>query len=323
MTAVTDTASKRTTFSNPIAMIGLGKMGANMARRLARAGIYVVGFDAMPATRATLDAENGIDTFDSLELTIAALSTNAKVNSPRTVWVMLPAGEITENTLLQLRTLLQPGDLVIDGGNCNYIDSQRRGREFAEKQIEFIDCGVSGGVWGLANGYCLMFGGSESAARQLRPFAEALAPSKTDGWVHCGPVGSGHFAKMVHNGIEYGMMQAFAEGFALMAGKTEFDFKLDQVGEAWRHGSVVRSWLLDLTAQALQDPSSIDAISPVVADSGEGRWTIDEAIRQGTPTPVIAMSVMSRFDSQGKADYGNRLLAMMRKGFGGHSVTKK
>jgi 6-phosphogluconate dehydrogenase len=304
-------------------MIGLGRMGGNMARRMARAGIQVAGFDAMQTTRDQFKDDMGIQTFASLEQTITALDVNNQPNISRTVWVMLPAGEITESTLVQLRTLLNAGDLVIDGGNCNYLDSQRRGQEFAAKQIEFMDCGVSGGVWGLANGYCLMYGGSDEAALQLKPFVEALAPSKTDGWVHCGPVGSGHFAKMVHNGIEYGMMQAFAEGFALMAGKKEFDFKLDAVGEAWRHGSVVRSWLLDLTAQALQDPASIDAVSPIVADSGEGRWTIDEAIRQGTPTPVIALSVMSRFDSQGKADYGNRLLAMMRKGFGGHSVVKK
>jgi 6-phosphogluconate dehydrogenase len=312
-----------TTPKHQIAMIGLGRMGGNMAKRMARAGIQVAGFDAVQTTREQFNDEAGIQTFASLEQTIAALNTDNESNGSRTIWVMLPAGEITESTLVQLRTLLKAGDLVIDGGNCNYLDSQRRGQEFAAKQIEFMDCGVSGGVWGLANGYCLMYGGSAAAASQLKPFVEVLAPSKADGWVHCGPVGSGHFAKMVHNGIEYGMMQAFAEGFALMAGKKEFDFKLDAVGEAWRHGSVVRSWLLDLTAQALQDPASIEAVSPIVADSGEGRWTIDEAIRQGTPTPVIALSVMSRFDSQGKADYGNRLLAMMRKGFGGHSVVKK
>jgi 6-phosphogluconate dehydrogenase len=319
MSVVTDSTAKK----HQIAMIGLGRMGANMAKRMALSGIEVIGFDAAEATRDQFKDVAGIQTFASLEQTITALNTKPSINGSRTVWVMLPAGEITESTLVQLRQLLSAGDLVIDGGNCNYLDSQRRGQEFAAKQIEFIDCGVSGGVWGLANGYCLMYGGSTTAALQLKPFAEALAPSKTDGWVHCGPVGSGHFAKMVHNGIEYGMMQAFAEGFALMAGKKEFDFKLGAIGEAWRHGSVVRSWLLDLTAQALQDPASIEAVSPIVADSGEGRWTIDEAIRQGTPTPVIALSVMSRFDSQGKADYGNRLLAMMRKGFGGHSVTKK
>jgi 6-phosphogluconate dehydrogenase len=321
MSAVTDVTDV-TNANHQIAMIGLGRMGGNMAKRMARAGIKVVGFDAMQATRELFNDEAGIQTFASLEQTVAALNKDNRPNTSRTIWVMLPAGEVTESTLLQLRTLLKAGDLVIDGGNCNYLDSQRRGQEFTAKQIEFMDCGVSGGVWGLANGYCLMYGGSDAAAQQLKPFVEALAPSKTDGWVHCGPVGSGHFAKMVHNGIEYGMMQAFAEGFALMAGKKEFDFKLDAVGEAWRHGSVVRSWLLDLTAQALRDPASIAAVSPIVADSGEGRWTIDEAIRQGTPTPVIALSVMSRFDSQGKADFGNRLLAMMRKGFGGHSVEK-
>jgi 6-phosphogluconate dehydrogenase len=301
---------------NHIAMIGLGKMGGNMARRLARNQISVHAFDAMPAAREALNNEPKVTTYTSLQETIRALP------SPKKVWVMLPAGEITQSTLDQLSTLLLPGDLIIDGGNCNYLDSQKRAAFFGAKQIEFIDCGVSGGVWGLANGYCLMFGGSQPAAKMLQPFVAALAPAANNGWVHCGPSGSGHFAKMIHNGIEYGMMQALAEGLSLMHGKPEFAFDLGQVTEAWRHGSVVRSWLLDLTADALKTPGAVDAVAPFVSDSGEGRWTIDEAIRQGTPAPVIAMSVMSRFDSQGKADYGNQLLSLMRQGFGGHATKK-
>jgi 6-phosphogluconate dehydrogenase len=299
-----------------IAMIGLGKMGGNMARRLARGGIAVHAFDASESAREALKNEPGVTVHTSLQDTVSALP------SPKIVWVMLPAGEITANTLHALSTTLNPGDLVVDGGNCNYLDSQTRASELHAKGLEFIDCGVSGGVWGLANGYCLMFGGSTLAATLIKPFIKVLAVSPTDGWVHCGAVGSGHFAKMIHNGIEYGMMQAMAEGFALMAGKPDLHFKLDEISEAWRHGSVVRSWLLDLTASALKDPETMQTVAPVVPDSGEGRWTIDEAIRQGTPAPVIAMSVMSRFDSQGKADTTNRLLSLMRKGFGGHAVVE-
>jgi 6-phosphogluconate dehydrogenase len=299
---------------NSIAMIGLGKMGGNMARRLARSQITVHAFDAQAAARDALSVEPNIQTYTSLQDTVAALP------AKKIVWVMLPAGDITQGTLDTLNGLLKPGDLVIDGGNCNYLDSQKRAVVFARNQIEFIDCGVSGGVWGLANGYCLMFGGTKEAANILAPFVKALAPTPDTGWVHCGPVGSGHFAKMIHNGIEYGMMQAFAEGLSLMHGKPEFQFDLAAVTESWRHGSVVRSWLLDLTADALKTPGAVDSVAPFVADSGEGRWTVDEAIRQGTPAPVIAMSVMSRFDSQGKANYGNQLLSLMRKGFGGHTT---
>lgn len=297
-----------------IAMIGLGKMGGNMARRLARGGITVHAYDAFEAARDALKSEPGVVLHNSLSATVAALP------SPKIVWVMLPAGEITATTISAASSGLSAGDLIVDGGNCNYIDSQTRAANLQTRGLEFIDCGVSGGVWGLANGYCLMFGGSTRAAQIIQPFIKVLAVTPNDGWVHCGAVGSGHFAKMIHNGIEYGMMQAMAEGFALMAGKPELSFKLDEISEAWRHGSVVRSWLLDLTAAALKDPATMQTVAPVVPDSGEGRWTIDEAIRQGTPAPVIAMSVMSRFDSQGKADTTNRLLSLMRKGFGGHAV---
>ena len=299
-----------------IAIVGLGKMGGNMSRRLAAGGIRVEAFDASAAAREALNGLMGIRTHDSLALALRQLPDN----QPRLVWTMLPAGDITELTLMALPELLTRGDLVIDGGNANYLDSQRRGAFFATHGIEFLDCGVSGGVWGLKNGYSLMFGGSRAAAAALKPFVQVLAPASDRGWVHCGPVGSGHFAKMIHNGIEYGMMQAMAEGFSLLAGKTEFDFDLAAVGDAWREGSVVRSWLLDLTVDALKTPNALETVAPFVSDSGEGRWTVDEAVRQGVPIPVITMALMNRFDSQGKADTANKMLALMRKGFGGHSV---
>ena len=300
-----------------ILMVGLGRMGANMARRLAGKGASVHGYDPAAAARNAMtetSAQFPLTLHEDLADAVRALP------SPRMIWLMLPAGAVTQQTIDLLPPMLEAGDLVIDGGNANYLDSQARGQALAAKGIEFVDCGVSGGVWGLQNGYCLMYGASAGAARAIAPVMKLLAVSADDGWLHCGPVGSGHFVKMIHNGIEYGMMQSLAEGFALMAGKSDFKLPLGQIGELWRHGSVVRSWLLDLTAQALQDPGGLEQVAPVVADSGEGRWTIDEAIRQGTPAPVIAMALMSRFDSQGKADTGNRLLALMRKGFGGHAV---
>ncbi len=299
-----------------LAMIGLGRMGANMARRLARAGVPVEGYDAQAASRDALADEAGLRTHASLAAAVAALP------SPRAVWLMLPAGETTESTLAELCSLLSPGDLVVDGGNANYLDSQRRAAELKAAGLAFADCGVSGGVWGLENGYCLMYGTNDAdAAARVARWARLLAPAPDRGWLHCGPAGSGHFAKMIHNGIEYGMMQAIAEGFSLLEGRKDLAFDLGGVAELWRHGSVVRSWLLDLTADALRDPDAMAALAPLVPDSGEGRWTIDEAIRQGRPAPVIAMALMSRFDSQGGADTANRLLALMRKGFGGHAVT--
>jgi 6-phosphogluconate dehydrogenase len=297
-----------------LAMVGLGRMGANMARRLARGGARVHGFDAQPEARDALADEPGVVRHASLAEAVAALPV------PRTVWLMLPAGEISEAALAELVTRLAPGDLVVDGANANYLESQRHARELEAHGLRFADCGVSGGVWGLANGYCLMYGADAEAAARLAPIARILAPTPDSGWLHCGPPGSGHFVKMIHNGIEYGAMQAYAEGFALLEGKTEFDLDLAAVGELWRHGSVVRSWLLDLTVDALREPGALDAVAPFVADSGEGRWTVDESVRQGTPAPVIALALMSRFASQGRADVGNRLLSLMRKGFGGHAV---
>jgi 6-phosphogluconate dehydrogenase len=300
----------------PLAMVGLGRMGANMARRLGQAGVAVHGVDADGGARSALQGAPGVTVHETLEAALAALP------APRTVWLMLPAGGATQAVLDELLQQLGSGDLVIDGGNADHRDSRRRAEVFAGRGIGFADCGVSGGVWGLENGYCLMFGADGAAAPRVAALARVLAPAPDRGWVHCGAPGAGHFVKMIHNGIEYGAMQAYAEGFALLDGS---QYRLDpaKVGEAWRHGSVIRSWLLDLTVAALAEPDALNAVQPYVADSGEGRWTVEEAIRQGTPAPVIALALMSRLDSQGRADTANRLLALMRKGFGGHPVKAK
>ena len=297
--------------------IGLGRMGANMARRLARGGLQVHGFDPSGPARAALAAEAGVVLHDSLSNAVQAQP------GRRLVWLMLPAGAITDQTLAALESELRAGDVLVDGGNANYLDSQARAARWKQRGVDFVDCGVSGGIWGLAEGFCLMAGGEDDAIEALLPLFERLAPAPDRGWLHAGPSGAGHFTKMVHNGIEYGMMQAYAEGFALMAGKTDLHIDLNAMAELWRHGSVVRSWLLDLTATALQDPTAMEKLAPVVADSGEGRWTVDEAIRQGTPVPVISAALMARFSSQGKADTSNRLLSLMRKGFGGHQTVEK
>jgi 6-phosphogluconate dehydrogenase len=236
---------------------------------------------------------------------------------------MLPAGEPTQGAIDQLLALLSNSDTLVDGGNSYYKDSMSRALELSQRGLRFVDAGVSGGIHGLANGYCLMLGGTPKAIGQFEPFARILAPGPETGWLHCGPSGAGHFAKMIHNGIEYGMMQAFGEGFALLAGRKEFDIDLARLAETWRHGSVVRSWLLDLTTEVLAEDENLAAIAPVVADSGEGRWTALESIEQGTPAPVITMALMSRFSSQGKSDFSRKLLAMMRAKFGGHPVTRQ
>ena len=300
-----------------IGMIGLGRMGANMARRLARGGIRVAAFDAAEAARAAIATEPGVVPVADLASLVAALP------APRVVWVMLPAGDITETTIATVAAQLAPGDVVVDGGNANYRDSRRRAAQLATRGIHFVDAGVSGGIWGLENGYSIMFGGSPEAAAVVEPFIRVLAPAADLGWLHSGPAGSGHFVKMIHNGIEYGMMQAFAEGFAVLRAKTEFDIDLAAIAELWRHGSVVRSWLLDLTADFLAADDTLDHVSPVVADSGEGRWTALEAIELGVPAPVMSLALMARFASQGKDDFASKLLAMMRAGFGGHAVQKK
>jgi 6-phosphogluconate dehydrogenase len=299
-----------------LGMIGLGRMGGNMSRRLARAGHTVVAWDRSPEARATLAGEPRINGAGTLEEVVALLPV------PRIVWLMLPAGAATEETLQRLVSLLGPDDVIVDGANALYKDSQRHAAELAEHGLRFVDAGVSGGVWGLENGYGLMVGGDDESVRTVEPILRALAPADDRGWVHCGRAGAGHFAKMVHNGIEYGMMQAYAEGFALMRAKTELALDVPKIAEAWRHGTVIRSWLLDLTAEFLAEDASLESIAPFVADSGEGRWTAHESIDLGVPTPVMTLALMERFASQGRADYANRLLSRMRQAFGGHAVKK-
>jgi 6-phosphogluconate dehydrogenase len=296
---------------------GLGRMGGNMARRLARQGERIALFNRRHEVTAALAAETGHAAAASIEAFVAAL------DAPRIVWLMLPAGEATESALGALLPLLQAGDLVVDGGNGFYKDALRRAAWLGERGIDFADAGVSGGVWGLAEGYCIMFGGTEMAAARLAPYLKKLAPSPETGWLHTGPTGSGHFVKMVHNGIEYGMMQAFAEGFALMENKREFALDVGAIAELWRHGSVVRSWLLDLTAGFLSADAELAGVAPVVADSGEGRWTAIEAIEQGIPAPVMSLALMMRFASQGRNDYAAKVLAKMRQAFGGHALAEK
>ncbi len=297
-----------------LAMIGLGKMGANMVRRLCRQGIEVVGYDRDAATVARLGTEAAMLTAASVSDAVSQLT------APRIVWLMLPSGDPTETQLKELAAMLSPGDVVIDGGNSNYKDSQRRGAWLAERGIEFMDAGTSGGVWGLDNGYCLMVGGSKEVAAIMKPVLQALAPAPDRGWAHVGPVGAGHYSKMLHNGIEYGMMQALAEGLDLLKNKKEFDFDLAQLTELWRHGSVVRSWLLDLTADALKDDQELASIAPHVSDSGEGRWTVIDSVEQGIAAPVLTLALQMRFASQDDTGYANRLLSMMRNAFGGHAI---
>ena len=299
-----------------IGLYGLGRMGGNMARRLSRGGIRVHACNRNHQVSLDLAAEEArITPHVDLAALVAALP------APRVVWLMLPAGAATEAAVDELAALLSPGDLLVDGANGFYQEAMRRAEALQARGLGFVDVGVSGGVWGLANGYCLMAGGEGEQIARLAPFLKVLAPTPENGWLHAGPVGAGHFTKMVHNGIEYGMMQALAEGFALMSAKQEFQLDLAAVAELWRHSSVVRSWLLDLTADFLKSDQKLDAIAPVVADSGEGRWTALESVNLGVPTPVMTMALMSRFASQGQGDYANRVLAMMRKGFGGHAVS--
>ncbi|NOT18128.1 MAG: decarboxylating 6-phosphogluconate dehydrogenase [Sulfuriferula sp.] len=298
-----------------IGILGLGKMGANMARRLARGGISVLAWNRSSAVATALaETEANVTACADMAAMVAQMA------SPRVLWLMLPAGAATEVAMQQLADLLSPGDVVVNGANAFYKDSQRHETEMLARGLRFMDAGVSGGVWGLANGYALMVGGAVETVALVTPYIKVLAPGPETGWLHCGPAGSGHFVKMVHNGIEYGMMQALGEGLSLLQGKTEFNIDVAAVSEMWRHGSVVRSWLLDLTAEFLQQDTTLENIAPFVPDSGEGRWTVLESVEQGTPTPVMTLALMMRFASQGRNDYTDKLIAMMRKGFGGHGV---
>jgi 6-phosphogluconate dehydrogenase len=294
-------------------MVGLGRMGANMVTRLLEAGHEMAVHDVSPDAAGPL-VERGAASAASLAELVEILE------APRVLWLMVPAGETTEVTLQALVPLLQAGDTVVDGGNSLYKDSMRRAAELQQAGIDFVDAGTSGGVWGLSEGYSLMVGGTDAAVSRIRPLLEALAPAPDRGWAHVGPAGAGHFTKMIHNGIEYGMMQAYAEGFALMRRKTEFDLDLAEIAEVWRHGSVVRSWLLDLTADVLTENPGLDGVAPWVADSGEGRWTVAEAIELDVPAPVITLSLIQRLRSRDAESYGDRLLAALRRAFGGHAT---
>jgi 6-phosphogluconate dehydrogenase len=299
-----------------LGMVGLGRMGANMAERLLRGGHKVTGFDPNVDARKALEGK-GAASADSLQALVQALP------APRVVWLMVPAGAITDDTVNTLLSLLSPGDTVIDGGNSNYNDTLRRAALYREHQLDYVDCGTSGGVWGLAEGYSMMVGGDEAVVKRLQPIFETLAPGKDAGWGRVGPVGSGHFTKMVHNGIEYGMMQAYAEGFSILEHKQEFGLDLAQIGQIWREGSVVRSWLLDLTTDALTKNPKMEGIAPYVADSGEGRWTVDEAIQLNVPAPVITLSLIARLRSRDTESFTDKLLASMRNEFGGHAIKKE
>jgi 6-phosphogluconate dehydrogenase len=296
-----------------IGIVGLGRMGANMAERLVRGGHEVTGFDLNPVARAGIESK-GATSADSLGALVNAMK------APRVVWLMVPAGTITDSTVDFLRPLLLPGDTVIDGGNSNYLDSMRRAAVYAGIGLGYVDCGTSGGIWGLQEGYSLMIGGDEKVVAALTPIFETLAPAKDKGWGRVGPVGAGHFAKMIHNGIEYGMMQALAEGFSILEHKKDFGFDLHQIGEIWRTGSVVRSWLLDLTTDALGTNPEMSGIAPFVADSGEGRWTVSEAIELNVPAPVITLALLQRLRSRDTESFTDRLIAAMRNEFGGHPV---
>ena len=296
-----------------LAMIGLGRMGMNMARRLARHGHTVVAYNRSPEKARRLAEEEGAVAAESLEDLVSRL------DPPRAVWLMLPAGGVIDHHIEALAGLLAPGDIVIDGGNTYYKDDLRRAAALADKGIHYLDAGVSGGIWGLAEGYCIMTGGDEEAFREVEPAIRDLAPE--GGYLHCGPVGSGHFVKMVHNGIEYGMMQAYGEGFALLAA-SPFKERLDleRIAALWNRGSVVRSWLLELLERALAEDPGLDGITGYVDDSGEGRWTVQEAVDLGVALPVITASLFARFSSRDDNQFSDRVLAALRNQFGGHPV---
>ena len=296
-----------------IGMIGLGRMGGAMVQKICAADIHVVGFDADAQSVDALVNVAGFDGAYSLDSMLNAMP------APRVVWIMLPAGRDTHCILEELRFKLTPGDLVVNGANQLYKTSVLEAEAFRECGISLVDAGVAGGVHGEAHGYCIMLGGEAVAVKRIERVLNGLAPTANQ-WLHCGPSGAGHYTKMIHNGVEYGLMQAYAEGFSLLSAKREFDLDLAAIAENWRHGSVVRSWLLDLTADFLKHDRALDGVAPIVPDSGEGRWAAQEAIELSVPAPVLSAALNSRFVSQGEDEYSAKLLAMMRKGFGGHAV---
>ena len=298
-----------------LGLIGLGKMGFNMATRLREGGHTVVGFDfnADVVKKLTSDGSTGVNSLEDLVKNLKA---------PRAIWLMVPSGAPVDETIAKLEPLMQKGDTFIDGGNSNYKDSQRRAKALEAKGFHFVDCGTSGGVWGLKEGYCMMVGGPQEVVETLRPIFETLAPAKDQGWGRVGPAGAGHFVKMVHNAIEYGMMQAYAEGFSILQHKEEFRLDLAAIGEIWRVGSVIRSWLLDLATDALHKDPTLDGLEAYVVDSGEGRWTVFEAIDLNVSAPVITEALIRRIRSREENNFADRMLAIMRNEFGGHAVKK-
>ena len=296
-------------------MIGLGRMGGNMARRLLNGGHRVIVYDPVPEAAQALVEQGAVGTTSIAELT-------SRLEAPRVVWLMVPAGETTEKTIAEVAAHLSAGDCLIDGGNSYYKDSMRRAAMLAERNLGFLDVGTSGGIWGLEEGYCLMIGGELTAFQRLEPIFQTLAPARDKGYGYVGPSGAGHFVKMVHNGVEYGLMEAYAEGFELMRAKQEFDLDLEKVAGIWRDGSVVRSWLLDLVAVALGEDAELENIQAYVEDSGEGRWAAQESVELAVPAPVIVQSLQARFRSRQEQPFGAKLLAALRKQFGGHAVKK-
>jgi 6-phosphogluconate dehydrogenase len=298
-----------------LGLIGLGKMGANMAERLRLGGHQVVGFDfnAEAVTKLTASGNLGVSSLEDLA---------KNLHGRKAIWIMVPQGKPVDDTIAKLEPLLNPGDILIDGGNSNYKDSMRHYQEVTAKGFQFVDVGTSGGVWGLKEGYSMMVGGDDETVNYLKPIFETLAPAADKGWGHVGPAGSGHFVKMIHNGIEYGMMQAYAEGFTIMEKKEAFHLDLPQIAQIWRYGSVVRSWLLDLTADALAKNPTLDGLEAFVEDSGEGRWTVIEAIDLNVSAPIITESLMRRIRSREDNNFTDRMLAIMRNEFGGHAVKK-
>ena len=298
-----------------LGMVGLGRMGGNMAQRLLTGGHHIVAFDPQPLAVKAAEG-NGADGASSLDELVS------KLTAPRAVWVMVPDGAPTELTIKSLTELLSDGDMILDGGNSNFNDSIRRSKELAESGIEFMDVGTSGGVWGVTEGYSMMVGGSDEAFARIEPLIQTLAPSPTSGYGHVGPSGAGHYVKMVHNGIEYGLMQAYAEGFELMNAREDMALDMAQIAEIWREGSVVRSWLLDLTAAAFQEDGDLSGLAAYVDDSGEGRWTVQESVDLAVPIPVITAALQARFRSRQDQPFGAKILSAMRNQFGGHTVRK-
>ncbi|MDQ6718188.1 MAG: decarboxylating 6-phosphogluconate dehydrogenase [Gemmatimonadota bacterium] len=296
-----------------LAMIGLGKMGGNMSERLMKDGHEVIVFDRSPEAIAKYAAMGAV-------ASSSAPDAASKMSAPRVVWIMVPAGKPVDDTINELSTVLQKGDVIIDGGNSNFHDSLRRSEELKPKGIEFIDAGTSGGIWGLANGYCLMIGASDSAFDLCEPIFKTLAPDK--GYAHVGPPGSGHYVKMIHNGVEYGMLQAYAEGYEILHASKHFKLDLHQIATVWNRGSVVRSWINELAEEAFAKDANLDALKGYVEDSGEGRWTVQEAIDLDVPAPVITLSLLARLASRQPESFSAKVIAALRNEFGGHAVKK-